>query len=443
MVRSCIERPAFATLQARYLRWQHSFAQFGSCEAGRIAAFAVIGICAPLFALAFLLGARVRRSVKAGRNGETFEDLVFVDRCGHPVRVIGGLPRLIAIARGECAWVGPEPRKAQDLDLRQESHRRLASAQPGLVSPWWVRQRTNIAYGDQTGSDLEFVAQRSARVSLGVLIRALLASFYGAPSGECPRVAHILGLPVDNVKMDEAIRLMLTPRADGRARQVSFLNVDCVNKAAVDTDYCSVLSGSDLRLGDGIGLRIAGRILKSEIRENVNGTDLFPRLCAKLEQTGESLFLLGGRPGVPEQVAAWIGANHPGLRVAGARHGYFNASEEAGIVETINASGVAVVLVALGAPRQEKWIHAHAGELTVKAAAGVGGLFDFYSGRIPRAPQWLREMGLEWAYRLYQEPGRMWRRYLVGNVIFLARVMRERATRALPLTGKISEVISQ
>lgn len=442
MVSSCIEQRGIASLLAGYLKWQYAATRAASGYLGRLAAVAAIGICFPLFLLASLTGARIRREAKTGRDGKTFGDLVFVDRGGRRLRVLGGLPRLFAVARGEFTWVGPAPREAQSFDLKCEPHRRLAAARPGLVSPWWVRQRTNIAYGDQVSSDIEFLEERCLRSSAGVLLRALLVSLYGAPSGECPRVANILGLPVDNVRMEEAIRLILSPREEGRARQISFLNVDCVNKAAADGEYRRVLAGSDLRLGDGIGLRIAGKILKSEIRENVNGTDLFPRLCARLEDLGESIFLFGGRPGVPELVAEWIGANYPAVRIAGLRHGYFSGAEEAGIIDAINASGASVLLVAFGAPKQEKWIHANASALLVKAAAGVGGLFDFYSGRIPRAPQWLREIGLEWTYRLYQEPGRMWRRYLVGNAVFLASVIKERIAGATPRPRQISGVNS-
>ena len=112
--------------------------------------------------------------------------------------------------------------------------------------------------------------------------------------------------------------------------------------------------------------------------------------------------------------------------MSGCRDGYFSAAEEPEVVAGIARSGAAVLLVAFGAPRQDLWLHRNLAATGVKVAMGVGGLFDFYSGRIPRAPQWMREVGAEWLFRFYQEPRRMWRRYFVGNVVFLWHVVRAR-----------------
>jgi N-acetylglucosaminyldiphosphoundecaprenol N-acetyl-beta-D-mannosaminyltransferase len=179
-------------------------------------------------------------------------------------------------------------------------------------------------------------------------------------------------------------------------------------------------------LADGIGLKLAGKILNSHIRQNVNGTDLFPLLCTALARENLGIYLLGGKPGVPEDVARWIAERHPSVRVSGCHHGFFSAAETASITEDIRRSGAAILLVALGVPRQEKWIREHQSESGVNIAIGVGGLFDFYSGRIPRAPLWIRELGMEWFYRFVQEPRRMWRRYFVGNFVFLVRAIAER-----------------
>jgi N-acetylglucosaminyldiphosphoundecaprenol N-acetyl-beta-D-mannosaminyltransferase len=116
---------------------------------------------------------------------------------------------------------------------------------------------------------------------------------------------------------------------------------------------------------------------------------------------------------------------YPGLEIAGARDGYFRPEEEGAVIEAINGSGARILLVAFGAPRQELWIARWRDRLAPPVAMGVGGLFDFYSGRIPRAPVWMREIGLEWVFRLMQEPGRMWRRYVIGNPLFLYRVRKQ------------------
>ena len=160
------------------------------------------------------------------------------------------------------------------------------------------------------------------------------------------------------------------------------------------------------------------------MRENVNGTDMFPLLCARLNARAGRLFLLGARQEVVQGVARWVRANYPEVVLCGVRDGYF--SRNASVIEQVNQARPDVLLVAMGAPKQEAWIANHRHQLKAKVCIGVGGLFDFYSGRTPRAPLWLREIGLEWTFRLYQEPGRMWRRYLIGNIIFIVRVLRER-----------------
>lgn len=248
---------------------------------------------------------------------------------------------------------------------------------------------------------------------------------YTVPSDE----AALLGLRIDNVTMRQALDWIMR-KLDGTAfHQISFLNADCVNQAYLDSDYREILRRSSRVLADGVGLRWGCRLLGQEIRENVNGTDIFPLLCERLRGTGKRLFLLGAAPGVAQDVREWIETNYPGVIVCGVRHGFFTADEEPEVLQIIAESQADLLLVAMGVPRQEKWIARAAAASGVKLAMGVGGLFDFYSGRIPRAPLWLRELSLEWTYRLYQEPRRMWRRYLIGNFVFLWRVFKERMNR--------------
>jgi N-acetylglucosaminyldiphosphoundecaprenol N-acetyl-beta-D-mannosaminyltransferase len=182
-------------------------------------------------------------------------------------------------------------------------------------------------------------------------------------------------------------------------------------------------------------MKIAGRILGRPIRQNLNGTDLFPRLCGTLAASGRRLYLLGARPGVAEATARWAQQQFPQLQIAGTRSGYFDATEEEAVIAAIRRSGADVLLVAMGVPAQDLWLRRHLKATGARVGIGVGGLFDFYGGRIPRAPLWLREIGGEWVYRLIQEPRRMWRRYLIGNFTFLWRVCRERI-EAAPAAGR-------
>jgi N-acetylglucosaminyldiphosphoundecaprenol N-acetyl-beta-D-mannosaminyltransferase len=226
--------------------------------------------------------------------------------------------------------------------------------------------------------------------------------------------------------MAESIEDILSKLNRETPSQICFVNADCANIAYKNGHYLRVLQGADLCLADGIGLKLGAKILGQDIKQNVNGTDLFPRLCESLSRTGKGIYLLGARPGVAESVARWVQENAPDTTVSGFRHGYFDPEEEAAVIEDIRRSGARLLLVAFGAPHQDLWINEHLHETGVNLAMGVGGLFDFYSGRLTRAPVWMREMGMEWVYRLIQEPGRLWKRYLIGNGVFLSRVTRER-----------------
>jgi N-acetylglucosaminyldiphosphoundecaprenol N-acetyl-beta-D-mannosaminyltransferase len=242
-----------------------------------------------------------------------------------------------------------------------------------------------------------------------------------------PRI-NLFDIAIDNVTLDQAVETIVECLDGDTATQVSFVNADCVNVAYRNREYKKALQQSDLVFADGVGVRVAGDVLGQPVRDNVNGTDLFPLLAKALENTGKRIYLLGGQPGVAEGVAKWLTSNYPGVEVAGFHHGYFTTDKEAEVIEAIRASGADLVLVAFGAPRQELWIRRNLNKLGAKVVIGVGGLLDFFSGRIPRAPRWVRKLGMEWAYRLSQEPKRLWRRYLIGNVVFLARLAKVRFT---------------
>lgn len=246
-----------------------------------------------------------------------------------------------------------------------------------------------------------------------------------------PAAIDIRGIRLVNLASEDAENAIDAALIARTPVQIAFVNADCVNLAARDRQYRETLASMDWVFTDGIGMKIAGKMLGQPVRENVNGTDLFPRLCAQFARSGHRVFLLGAKPGVAAQVALWAEATYPGLLIAGTQDGYFAETETERILATIRQSGADVLFVAMGAPRQEKWIHQHAGQSGATVTLGVGGLFDYYSGNIPRAPLWMRRLGLEWAFRLLQEPGRLWKRYLLGNWTFMARVTGDRLRQSL------------
>ena len=147
---------------------------------------------------------------------------------------------------------------------------------------------------------------------------------------------------------------------------------------------------------------------------------MLPFLCRR----GWSIYLFGAAPGVAEKARERLLADFPMAKIVGADHGFCKTpEEESAVIGRINAAKPDILLVAMGVPKQEEWIVSHRAQLNCGIAIGVGGLFDFASGRIPRAPMWMRKLKIEWTYRLYNEPVRLFRRYVIGNPLFIWRVV--------------------
>jgi N-acetylglucosaminyldiphosphoundecaprenol N-acetyl-beta-D-mannosaminyltransferase len=163
----------------------------------------------------------------------------------------------------------------------------------------------------------------------------------------------------------------------------------------------------------------------------MTGADWIWDLAALCEQRSTSIYLLGCEPGVAAQAGQRLRRTHPGLRVVGTHHGYFEigSGHDERVIEDINACRPDILLVGMGTPKQEIWAQRRVDELDCRVLWGVGALFDFVSGRVPRAPASLSDNGLEWIFRLAIEPQRMWRRYLVGNPVFLSRVLTQARQR--------------
>ena len=252
-----------------------------------------------------------------------------------------------------------------------------------------------------------------ARIAAG---RARVALFSWAKCAEgildaVPR-AEVFGVPIRCETMAEALKRVAAARDPEHPKFFAFVNAHCLNLAYVDAAYAEILRRCDVVWPDGTGVRMAGRRLGFPVPENVNGTDLFPLLSGRV-------FLYGAAPGVAERAAENVRAKYPQMTVVGTADGF---GDERAVIEAVNRVRPDILLVAKGVPLQEKWIAAHLGELKCGCVIAVGGLLDFVSGRIPRAPLWMRRLGIEWLYRLKCEPVRMFRRYVIGNPLFLSRL---------------------
>ncbi len=326
------------------------------------------------------------------------------------------LPHLFSVVNGDLRLIGPPTDPFHNAAHSTPGHGRQVV--PGLMSAHRLRNRTGIAYDDEPEHQEQ---SPLTRANIGLMMRCCIAELLHGGNRPTPEHVTLDGVHIYNTTMRETLYWSIARARERRTSLLCFVNADCLNQAVSNQAYRDVLRHADRVVGDGIGVRLAARFGGHQMRENVNGTDLFPQLCQAAVDAGVSLFLLGARPGVAAAAAEEMERRYPGLQIAGHHHGYLTPDEEPGLIARINESGAGILLVAMGAPAQEQWIDRHRDDLRVGLALGVGGLFDFYSGRLPRAPQWVREMGLEWVWRLAHEPGRMWRRYLVGNPRFLMR----------------------
>jgi N-acetylglucosaminyldiphosphoundecaprenol N-acetyl-beta-D-mannosaminyltransferase len=208
------------------------------------------------------------------------------------------------------------------------------------------------------------------------------------------------------------------------------VNVAKIVGMQTDPELRSAVARCDIVSIDGAGIVFGGRMLGYSIPERVAGIDLFHQLLTHAERSGRSTYFLGARPDVLEAAVRNIKLRHPDLRVAGYHHGYF-WDDETAVVETIRKSGADLLFVGISSPMKERFIARWSEQLGVKFAMGVGGTFDVEAGKVERAPEWMQKLGLEWLYRVIQEPRRMFMRYLTTNSVFAWMLLKELARRTV------------
>ncbi|MCG8591464.1 MAG: WecB/TagA/CpsF family glycosyltransferase [Proteobacteria bacterium] len=239
---------------------------------------------------------------------------------------------------------------------------------------------------------------------------------------------QVLGVDVLDRSMEEAVALLeqCIREPEAEARAVYFVNAHTLNVAHANSEYRAVLRAGDLVFGDGTGVRWAARYLHGRrLRGNVNGTDLVPALFAGLAGRGYRYFLLGATPDAIERSAEHARRAFPGWTLAGYHHGYVDIDSCAEVLETIETAQPHLLLVGMGNPKQERWIHHNRSRLKVPLCLGIGGLLDYWAGDLDRAPGWIRRLGFEWLHLLRRQP-RKFRRYVIGNPQFLLRVARSK-----------------
>lgn len=269
--------------------------------------------------------------------------------------------------------------------------------------------------------------QRQARMCAAIgydwaHVRQKFAALYQAALGKTVRT--ILGIPIQVCDFAQAVELIDTRFEKGKPLAIAFANAHALNIAVADPPFRAALQNA-LVFNDGIGVDIASRILYgSTFPENLNGTDFTPNYFRHAKHRYR-IFLLGASPGTAERAAHRLGAACPRHKIVGAHHGHFDADKIPGVIDLIRRSGANVLLVAMGNPKQEIFLHEHLAATGCVIGIGVGALFDFVAGNVPRAPLRVQRLRLEWLYRLAKEPRRLARRYLFGNPLFLLRIAQQ------------------
>lgn len=237
---------------------------------------------------------------------------------------------------------------------------------------------------------------------------------------------EILGVPF--ARLDAAAALEQAERLyDGELpAMVAHANVHTLNLTVDDPSFREVFRAADMVLNDGKGVMLGARLLGSRFPADLNGNVFTPLVVAKAEERGWPVFLLGAKPGIAEDLAGVLKNLHPDINIVGHHHGHFSAEEEPDVVVEIRELGTGLLLVGMGNPYQERFLEQRLTETGARLGIGVGAYFDFMTGAVQRSPQWMSEHGLEWVHRLAKEPKRMWRRYLLGNPAFIARVLKQR-----------------
>lgn len=242
--------------------------------------------------------------------------------------------------------------------------------------------------------------------------------------------SYLLGVAIHSVRLDRLLAIT-AERIQARERAIlTYVNVHGMNLAYRLPWFRDFLNQSDIVFCDGFGVKWGGRLLGYHIPERFTPPDWLDRLAELAARQSFTMFLVGSRPGVAAKAADYLQGRCPGLRVVGTHHGYFDktpgSADNEAVIQTINAARPDILIVGFGMPRQERWLMENWERIDARVALTVGAAFDYLAGEVRRGPRWMTDHGLEWLARLLIEPRRLWHRYLVGNPLFLSRVLRQR-----------------
>jgi N-acetylglucosaminyldiphosphoundecaprenol N-acetyl-beta-D-mannosaminyltransferase len=238
--------------------------------------------------------------------------------------------------------------------------------------------------------------------------------------------SNVLGFPVDKVTLNQCVKQLDRVIKEKQRIHIVLVNAAKIVKAKKIADLANILKTAQYVGADGVPIVWASKLLGDPLPGRVNGTDLMNRLIELAATEGHSIYFLGAKQEVLENAVQSLKSKYPSLNIAGYRNGYFDCQEtENRVVNEIAQTKANILLVGMSTPMKEYWVRKHYDNLNVNVVHGVGGSFDILGGITKRAPVWMQKIGLEWFYRLCQEPRRMWKRYLITNSIFVGMLFKQ------------------
>lgn len=229
---------------------------------------------------------------------------------------------------------------------------------------------------------------------------------------------------VDALTMEETVEAVEEIIRRRKPTQHVVINASKINLMQKDKELTKIVNECPIINADGASIIWAARLLNIPVKERVTGIDLFVRLIEVAAQKGYKVFLFGAKEEVIKKVEKIFQTKYPGLKIVGSRNGYFTKTEELKIAKQIKETKPDMLFVAFSSPQKEYWIKKYLEVMEVPFAMGVGGSFDVVAGVTNRAPEWMQKHGMEWFYRFIQEPGRMWKRYIIGNLKFVVLTIK-------------------
>jgi len=249
---------------------------------------------------------------------------------------------------------------------------------------------------------------------------------------ELPDSVEILGIRVDCLDETRLIDCALNWVHERAPRTICYVNAHSMNIAWSDLTYQKILAEASLVYADGVSIVWSSKILSGTRLEKMTGADWMAALCSQAASRGVTLHILAGKPGIAKATANNLQKRYAALKIVGFADGFFLEKDQDAVLEEISIVKPDILFVGMGTPLQEKWIHSHRTNIAAPVCWAVGGLFDYFSGDLRRAPGWMLSSGLEWFWLLLIQPRQKWRRYLLGNPLFVYRVLRQKLLRSTP-----------